>query len=53
MDELTISIDEMINYIHKKCKESISKDTIAMILDFQEDFLESKGLIALEEDELY
>lgn len=53
MEDLTISIDEMINYIYNKCGESISKDTIELILNLQEEFLDSKGLIQIEEDELY
>lgn len=53
MEHLTISIYEMIDYIYKKCGESISKDTIELILDLQEEFLDSKGLIQVEEDELY
>lgn len=53
MEDITISLYEMINFIYKKCGESISKDTIELILNLQEEFLESKGLIEIEEDEIY
>ena len=49
MNDITISIDEMIDFIHKKLGESISKDTIEVILDLQEEFLDEKGLISIEE----
>ena len=51
--EETISIYEMIEFIYGRCATNISKDEIAMILDLQEEFLASKGLIAIEEDEIY
>ena len=44
----------MINYIYEKCKEnwySISHETIEVILDYGKEFLDSKGLIELEDDE--
>lgn len=53
MEDITISMEEMINFIYKKCGESINKDTIELILDLQEEFLDSKGLIEIEEDEIY
>lgn len=53
MDDVTISIDEMIDFIHKKCGCSIPKDTIELILELQEEFLDSNGLIEIEEDEIY
>ena len=51
MEDVTISVDEMIDFIFKRCGESVNKDTIAMILDIQEEFLASYGLIDLEEDD--
>ena len=42
----------MINFIFKKCGESVDKDTIAMILDIQEEFLASYGLIDIDEDDI-
>lgn len=54
MNEPIISIEEMINYIHEKCRENgydISKDMIDTILDYEEEFLNSKGLIEIEEYE--
>ena len=49
MDDITISIDEMIEFIYKRLGESISKDTIITILDIQEEFLDEKGVISIEE----
>lgn len=53
MHEITVSIEEMIEFIYNRCAGNISKDDIEMILDLQDDFLSSKGLIQVEEDELY
>lgn len=53
MEDITVSIEEMIDFIYNRCAGNISKDDIEMILDLQEDFLDSKGLIEVEEDELY
>lgn len=53
MHEVTISVEEMIEFIYKKLGESISKDTIEIILELEEEFLDSKGLIQIEEDEVY
>lgn len=54
MNELTISIKEMINFIHCECKKngySISHETIEVILDYEEKFLYNKGLIEIEDEE--
>ena len=53
MEDVTILVDEMIDFIFKRCGESVDKDTIAMILDIQEEFLASYGLIDIEEDDIY
>lgn len=53
MEDITVSIEEMIDFIYNRCPGNISKDDIEMILDLQEEFLASKGLIEVEEDELY
>ena len=53
MQEVTISVQEMIEFIYKKLGESISKDTIEIILELEEEFLDSKGLIQIEEEEIY
>ncbi|SCH34092.1 MULTISPECIES: hypothetical protein [unclassified Romboutsia] len=53
MEERTISMNEMIEFIYKGCGESISKYTIELILELQEEFLTSKGIIQIEEDEIY
>ena len=50
---MEISIEEMIDFIHSRCAVNISKDEIEMILDLQEEFLNSKGLIEIEEDDIY
>ncbi len=53
MEDITISVEDMINFIFKRCGESVDKDTIAMILDIQEEFLASYGLIDIDEDDIY
>ena len=53
MQEVTISVQEMIEFIYKRLGESISKDTIEIILELEEEFLDSKGLIQIEEEEIY
>lgn len=53
MEDITISIEEMIDFIHSRCAGNITKDEIEMILDLQEEFLASNGLIEVEEDEIY
>ncbi|WP_297135182.1 hypothetical protein [Terrisporobacter sp.] len=53
MEDISVSIEEMIEFIHIRCAGDISKDSIEMILDLQEEFLASKGLIEVEEDEVY
>ncbi|MGL5347600.1 MAG: hypothetical protein ACRDA3_09630 [Peptostreptococcaceae bacterium] len=53
MEEITISVEEMIEFIYKRLGESVSKDTIEVILELEEEFLDSKGLIQIEEDEIY
>lgn len=53
MEDITISIEEMIEFIYNRCAGNISKDDIEMILDLEEEFLSSKGLIEIEEDDLY
>ena len=53
IEDITISIEEMINFIFKRCGESVDKDTIAMILDIQEEFLASYDLIDIDEDNIY
>lgn len=53
MEDITVSIEEMIDFIHSRCTGNISKDDIEMILDLQEEFLASEVLIEVEEDEVY
>lgn len=53
MEEITISVEEMIEFIYKKLGESVSKDTIEVILELEEEFLDSKGLIQIEEEDIY
>lgn len=53
MEEVTISVEEMIEFIYKRLGESISNDTIEIILELEEEFLDSKGLIQIEEEEIY
>lgn len=53
MEDITVSIEEMIEFIYNRCPGNISKDDIEMILDLQEEFLTSKGLIEIDEDDIY
>ncbi len=56
MEEAVISTKEMVNFIQSKLLDlniSISNDLIDTILELQEDFLESKGLISIEYDSEY
>lgn len=53
MEDITVSIEEMIEFIFNRCAGNISRDDIEMILDLEEEFLSSKGLIEVEEDEVY
>lgn len=53
MEDKIVSLKEMIDFIYNKCPGNISKEDIEIILDLQEEFLSSKGLIDIEVDELY
>lgn len=56
MNQPVISIEEMITYIHGKCIANGYKlfhEAIKVILDYEEEFLDSKGLIDIEEDDIY
>ena len=53
MEDITVSIEEMIEFIFNRCAGNISRDDIEMILDLEEEFLSSKGLIEVEKDEVY
>ncbi|WP_455537963.1 hypothetical protein [Terrisporobacter sp.] len=53
MEDITVSLKEMIDFIYSRCTKNITKDDIEMILDLQEEFLASKGLIEFEDDEIY
>ena len=53
MEDMTISLEEMLEFIYKRCAGDITKDEIEMILDLHEEFLSSKGLINIEEDDIY
>ena len=53
MTTIDISTIEMIEFIYEKSNKSISKDIIELIISLQEDFLISKGLITIIEDDLY
>ena len=57
MDEPIVSLEEMITFIEETSKsinKPISRESIELVLDLQEEFLNSKGLIEFEElDEDY
>lgn len=52
MDEPIVSLEEMITFIEETSKsinKPISRESIELVLDLQEEFLNSKGLIKFEE----
>ncbi|MBP3932186.1 MAG: hypothetical protein J6D47_21765, partial [Peptostreptococcaceae bacterium] len=52
MDEPIVSLEEMITFIEETSKsinKPISRESIELVLDLQEEFLNSKGLIEFEE----
>ena len=52
MDEPIVSLEEMITFIEvtsKSINKTISRESIELVLDLQEEFLNSKGLIEFEE----
>ena len=52
MDEPIVSLEEMITFIEETSKsinKPISIESIELVLDLQEEFLNSKGLIEFEE----
>ncbi len=52
MDEPIVSIEEMIAFIEKTSKsinKSLSREIIELVLELQEEFLSSKGLIGFED----
>ena len=46
-----VSIEEMVEY--DRCADDLTEEQIEMVLELQQEFLDSKGLIELEEDDLY
>ena len=51
MQDITISVEEMIDFIYNRCAGNISKDDIEMILELEELFLDIKGLISIDDEE--
>ena len=39
--------------IYDRCADDLTEEQIEMVLELQQEFLDSKGLIELEEDDLY
>ena len=48
-----VSIEEMVEFIYDRCADDLTEAQIEMVLELQQEFLDSKGLIELEEDDLY
>ena len=48
-----VSIEEMVEFIYDRCADDSTEEQIEMVLELQQEFLDSKGLIELEEDDLY
>ena len=53
MEDMTISLEEMLEFIYNRCTGDITPDGLELILDLKEDLLSSKGLINIEEDDIY
>ena len=47
------SIEEMVEFIYDRCADDLTEEQIEMVLELQQEFLDSKGLIELEEDDIY
>ncbi len=50
---MEISMEEMIEFIHDKCADDLTEDQIEMVLELQQEFLDTKDLIEIEEDDIY
>ena len=50
---MEVSIEEMVEFIYDRCSDDLTEEQIEMVLELQQEFLDSKGLIELEEDDLY
>ena len=48
-----VSIEEMVEFIYDRCADDLTEEQIEMVLQLQQEFLDSKGLIELEQDDLY
>ena len=48
-----VSIEEMVEFIYDRCADYLTEYQIEMVLELKQEFLDSKGLIELEEDDLY
>ena len=48
-----VSIEEMVEFIYDRSGTELTEEQIEMVLELQQEFLDSKGLIELEEDDLY
>ena len=44
-----VSIEEMVEFIYDRCADDLTEEQIEMVLELQQEFLDSKGLIELEE----
>ena len=50
---MEVSIEEMVEFIYDRCADDLTEEQIEMVLELQQEFLDSKGLIELEEDDIY
>ena len=50
---MEVSIEEMVEFIYDRCADDLTEEQIEMVLELQQEFLDSKGLIELEGDDIY
>ena len=43
-----VSIEEMVEFIYDRCADDLTEEQIEMVLELQQEFLDSKGLIELD-----
>ena len=50
---MEVSLEEMVEFIYDRWADDLTEEQIEMVLELQQEFLDSKGLIELEEYDLY
>ena len=42
-----VSIEEMVEFIYDRCADDLTEEQIEMVLELQQEFLDSKGILNL------